>query len=348
MASSVVVNPGPLVRLTGLTCSKLPPGGIATVVEDQTEEPWNSNNGTVTLNAFVTQVLRESIPIVENIDLSPWSKNRTFSKKRLCGVKVETYKYKRVMSNEKNETWYARKSLHTDSATKQTASWEEFTRHFKEQHYQSEMQWCKSVVNGRRAIRWDTTNLEAIFVGGQSWNNFSMEVVEMLYDFKSKGLTNRTFPVIQITASLNQVDEREFLVISIPLKDFNDARYTKYPESNKVIVAAYASIERIRVLSRGRIEWIMATTSDAKGLIPKWTQGLAVPIAIVKDVPMYMTWVEKSRNTPAPTDGAPTDGTPTDGTPAEDTSTGEIPSDEGLWRKLKRRFPQGRLVRRNN
>lgn len=49
-------------------------------------------------------------------------------------------------------------------------------------------------------------------------------------------------------------------------------------------MAAYVSVERIRFLpSNGEIEWIMATASDAGGVLPQFIQNLAVPGAIAKD-----------------------------------------------------------------
>jgi hypothetical protein len=47
------------------------------------------------------------------------------------------------------------------------------------------------------------------------------------------------------------------------------------------------------------IEWTMATTSDAGGLIPSWVQRSwtmgGVPKAVVADVGLFLGWVEKRR-----------------------------------------------------
>lgn len=61
---------------------------------------------------------------------------------------------------------------------------------------------------------------------------------------------------------------------------------------------AYASIELCRLVTdQGveMVEWIMATTSDAKGWLPMWVQKLGVPGAISKDVTYFMNWIAGRR-----------------------------------------------------
>jgi len=71
-----------------------------------------------------------------------------------------------------------------------------------------------------------------------------------------------------------------------------------------LVMAAYTSIERIRVLpTNGDVEWIMATASDAGGVLPQWMQNLAVPGAVAKDVELFMSWIPSRRDSeskPAP------------------------------------------------
>ena len=61
----------------------------------------------------------------------------------------------------------------------------------------------------------------------------------------------------------------------------------------------YASVESCHIVAdQGveMIEWTMATTSDAKGSLPIWTQKLGVPGAITKDVGYYMKWISERRS----------------------------------------------------
>ncbi|KAM7188852.1 Protein of unknown function (DUF3074) domain containing protein [Rhypophila sp. PSN 637] len=101
------------------------------------------------------------------------------------------------------------------------------------------------------------------------------------------------------------------------------------------VIASYASIERIRQLNSpspprvpssqpaasssspvppvqtqqssnnngttevketGEIEWLMALTSDAGGVLPMFIQNLAVPGQIAKDVPLFLGWIAKERD----------------------------------------------------
>jgi hypothetical protein len=39
------------------------------------------------------------------------------------------------------------------------------------------------------------------------------------------------------------------------------------------------------------IEWIMATASDAKGVLPMWIQKTSVPSAVAKDVGYFLKWI---------------------------------------------------------
>ena len=66
------------------------------------------------------------------------------------------------------------------------------------------------------------------------------------------------------------------------------------PKDKDTVKAAYVSVERIRKLG-GDIEWIMATASDAKGVLPRVVQNMAVPGQIAKDVPNFLAWVARER-----------------------------------------------------
>jgi hypothetical protein len=86
------------------------------------------------------------------------------------------------------------------------------------------------------------------------------------------------------------------------------------------IFASYASVERVLSLpaedvsgkaasaaegnldeNKKRIEWTMATTSDAGGLIPQWVQRSwtmgGVPKAVAADVGLFLGWTAKQRTT---------------------------------------------------
>ncbi|KAF7958831.1 hypothetical protein EAE96_002363 [Botrytis aclada] len=310
---------GPWIRLHGLTFSQLPGEGIGIEAVGGARKPLNGSvNPTGNAKTFIAAVLEEAIPFFNGMvqDEPPWTSLKS---------KTDVQLYKRVVSkeeldscngthdtatkktNEKGETWFARRSIHENKAEANTASWDEFTLHIKQEHFEREKDWCHSVLaSSRRAMYWETSDFE-IVAGEKPWNNISMEVVEMIH--KPPVVSERKFPEVLITASLNEPGQSEFLVISIPITDsanvrsqnpsFQESGFASAKKKGQV-VGAYASIERCRLLPNPNgtarvIEWIMATASDAKGWIPQLIQKPNIPGQIQKDVSMYMRWVENHR-----------------------------------------------------
>lgn len=299
---------GPLLRLEGLSLGQLPPGaskpGEAAARTDLTQ-----------VEDFIRRLLAEAIPFIDGV--APKSGAKPSWKKR-SGVKryessegaVYSYEHhipgteldkiaepKKSSKKRSDENWYCRYSVHRNAAEKGTASWDEFVHTFRDHHYESEEQFASTVIGARAAMLWDTSNM-TVEVEGQRWANMKMKVVEMKHQIDPRPLNGRTFPVLQLTTSLDDLDE--LIVVSLPVKDFSSSSYAEYARDRSLVVGMYASVERIRVLPQsGEIEWIMATTSDAKGVLPQWMQNLAVPSKITEDVDLFMKWIVTTRNSKA-------------------------------------------------
>ncbi|TVY81073.1 hypothetical protein LSUE1_G003813 [Lachnellula suecica] len=308
---------GPWVRLEGISISQLPPGAKGTATngnEAPSGQSLTDGTGSTAPNvkSFVTSVLSESIPFIDGVapksgGASTWKGKG--SPKRYASSEAPVHLYERVVpgkeldkvegmsqfcADRKDETWFCRRSSHRNKAETGTASWEEFTHSFKHHHAETEDAFTPTVIGAREAMKWDTTGLK-VEVHGSRWNNITVAVVEMKHKIDPKPLKNRTFPVVQVAAALE--DTPEFLVVSIPLTDFEKSPYAEFAKDKSLVVAAYASIERVRVLpSNSDVEWIMATASDAKGVLPQWVQNLAVPGAVAKDVEMFLSWISSQRN----------------------------------------------------
>jgi hypothetical protein len=100
--------------------------------------------------------------------------------------------------------------------------------------------------------------------------------------------TNRIFPVLVLTANMSSTS---FIVVQVPLsgvEKVEGARWSKHPD---LVTGAYTSIEHVRVLPSGDIEWIMATASDAKGSLPMAIQKPAIPGKIAIDVGLFLKWI---------------------------------------------------------
>ncbi|PMD40042.1 hypothetical protein L207DRAFT_428588 [Hyaloscypha variabilis F] len=316
MTDSKVVL-GPWVRLEGISINQLPSGGKGVQPSNAASatEKFSDGSGATaapTLKAFITSVLSESIPFVDAVQ-SEWKVKG--SPKKFPSSEAPVHLYEKTVlgkdldkvegmsqfsADRKDETWFCRRSCHRNSAEKGTANWAEFVHSFKEHHAESEEAFTPTVIGAREAMRWDTSGID-VHVHGGHWTNITVAVEEMKHKIDPKPLKNRTFPVVQVAAMLE--GSEEFLVVSISLNDFNKSPYAEYARDKALVMAAYTSIERIRVLpSNGDVEWIMATASDAGGVLPQWMQNLAVPGAIAKDVELFLSWIpsQRGQSQPAP------------------------------------------------
>lgn len=90
----------------------------------------------------------------------------------------------------------------------------------------------------------------------------------------------------------------------------------------------YVSVELVREVENGaRVEWRMATSSDAGGNIPRFMTNSALPKSIAEDVPSFLRWMLRRYNSPSKrgsTDGkAAKEAAKTDATDAARADEGE-------------------------
>ena len=313
---------GPWVRLEGVSVRQLPPGARALDGANVQPEPAEAvhkerdDNGAISapnVFSFITSVLAESIPFIDGVapkagGASTWKTKGSPKKFPNSAAPVHLFEWtvpgadldqvdgmSQFSADRKDEYWSCRKSIHRDAAEKGTAAWGEFVHSFKEHHSESERNFTPTVMAARKALEWDTEAIE-VEVNGERWENITMSVWEMKHKIEPKPLKNRTFPVVQLAATLE--GSKEFMVISIPLTNFDKSPYSEFAKDKSLVVAAYTSIERVRVLpGNGDIEWIMATASNAKGVLPQFVQNMAVPGAIAKDVEFFLSWIPTQRKT---------------------------------------------------
>jgi len=107
-------------------------------------------------------------------------------------------------------------------------------------------------------------------------------------------------PAPAVTRTSGQPDAspgEEFVLVSIPVPDFGEDKRSKLASEGGAQIAVYVSIDRVRRMpGTGQLEWVMATASDAGGVLPVWVQAAAVPEKLWKDVPMFFSWVAKQRS----------------------------------------------------
>ncbi|KAI6090068.1 hypothetical protein F4821DRAFT_35975 [Hypoxylon rubiginosum] len=297
---------GPFVRLWGLRAEQLP---APTASADE-------------LAPFLTAILQEAVPFIDSAAPKDSSSSSSFSFSSAADPKLWKHKgthshadsaakievlervvpaadLAQVGSGDKSkvtgaETWCCRRSVHADKSEKGTAAWSEFDRCFRLHHAESERAFTPACLAARTALRWDCAGVEAREVGGLAWTDFSLVVEEMRHRIGKPVLKDRTFPVLQMAC--RATTGHEFVVVSIPVPDFARSEASTLAKEKGAQVATYVSVERIRKLEgEGDVEWLMATASDAGGVLPAWVQNLAAPGVIWKDVPLFLGWIAKER-----------------------------------------------------
>ncbi|KAI0107535.1 hypothetical protein GGR51DRAFT_515921 [Nemania sp. FL0031] len=290
---------GPLVRRWGLPVKQLP----------------SETAGQDELTPFVASILKEALPFIDaaapktpstdtkklwkskGSKSSPDSTAKVEVIERVIPVKeLQAVAIKNgIKSKIEEETWAARLSVHEDAATKGTASWDEFDHSFRLEHAKTEMAFTPNVIAANEAQRWDCTGIE-LEEAGLSWDRFSLVVEEMRHKVGRPILKDRTFPVLQLSCAVKEgTSAPEIVIVSIPVPDFATSPKANLSKEKGAQIAYYASIERIRKLEDGKIEWLLGTASDAAGVLPLWIQDLALPGIIWKDVPLFLGWIAKER-----------------------------------------------------
>ncbi|KAI8278834.1 Eburicol 14-alpha-demethylase [Colletotrichum sp. SAR11_57] len=288
-------NLGPLVRLWGLRTEQLPAPSAT----------------TADLAPFLIAVLQEAVPFIDAVAPkdgtarpSEWKAKGTKSypestaqvelyERVIPAAELEKEAARNSLSNgvDAPETWACRRSIHKDRPSKGTAAWEEFVKCFKDDHVEAEKAFTPNVMEAREALAWDCAGV-AVEEGGSTWDDFRVGVFEIKHKL-GMPLKNRVFPELIITAKAREADE--FIVVSIPMADLDKADYGGLVKEKGIVMAAYVSVERVRKTPTGAIEWIMATASDAKGVLPAWIQARAVLGVVAKDVALFLGWIAEER-----------------------------------------------------
>ncbi len=211
------------------------------------------------------------------------------------------------------EHWFARRSLHRDisSKSKETpghASWDEFVFGLRDEHSKHEMEFTPTLYDARPVADWkgQIHKMEEEGKGGfKGYTSVSLGVYEMCHAIPPP-LMPRCFCVLVATASTGK---DEFVAVTVPVDltgagtdgesvgFYSTGRNTREGEDaqrrKKVLMGLYTAVEVVRRdQEREEVEWIMATSSDAKGNLPMWLQKMSLPGAIAKDVGFFLSWIK--------------------------------------------------------
>ena len=295
---------GPLIRLRPLAVHQLP--AHSKLPSDGKERPEIHAFAAAALeegNAFMTTYLLHKFNVKSEGKWSPPSNApvKLFAHD-ISASELPKDTVAAAPSDGSGESWFARESLHVNKAENETASWEEFDNGLRVDHSLHEMEYTPTVEDAHEAMNWD----EELEKNGRKigeWDDVHASVMEMRHKVPAP-LNNRVFPVVVITGkkaaapaegSDQGIPGDSFTVVQIPVAT-QGLPNAKYHNAPKITAGLYCSIERCEVVEGGKkVQWSMATASDAKGILPMWAQKMGVPGAVVKDVGWFILWVEERR-----------------------------------------------------
>ena len=274
----------------------------------------NDSGGNPKLEDFVKHMLDEVK--AQTWDISSFKKTGTHSfgsKSKAAGIEVGQY-----VQDVGGETWFARLSKHSDddSALK---SWRVFDKVVRKEHSKHEGEYTPNIYDVNTILSWTGPELEGLGV-----KDVQVEVTNMYHGIPAP-LNDRVFSVLVVSGvrtDLSSSDEakEESFVVQLPVDitslpssitsrchhQSKNGNLTYNPPSEaiteankakvgkKLVQGVYASVEKLTKIGEETL-WFMATTSDAKGVLPGWVQKKAVPGEVVKDVEYVYGYIEKHK-----------------------------------------------------
>ncbi|KAI8989689.1 hypothetical protein BD414DRAFT_313929 [Trametes punicea] len=193
-----------------------------------------------------------------------WKQGKTYQRN-----KVKTFH--RAKGPRDGTAWYCRVSEHT----KEDATFEEFWSKLGENKAENEMQFIPEIKK--------VTLIKRISPTQSVWS--------LYYQFPPP-VSPRVFTVVQ-TTWLSTDTPRTGIIVSNPIDLSDNAEYAKM--EGKGVKGRYVSVELLRELGDGRVEWRMATSSTPGGKIPQFVADSSMASTISRDVTHFLEWLHKNR-----------------------------------------------------
>lgn len=163
-----------------------------------------------------------------------------------------------------DETWFARSTLIPES----TLPFSAFREGLFRNHSKNESEYIHALDSATLVER----------------RGEGVEVWRLRYKFAFP-TGNRDF-LVSLIAADQEGSQPAFLIIQI------NTESDKCPSSKEFIRATYTSIERVRQLDDGQVEWSMCTTTSPRGLVPLFIAEKVMPSQIAADVPSFIQWAQ--------------------------------------------------------
>ncbi|KAH9948969.1 hypothetical protein B0H21DRAFT_730952 [Amylocystis lapponica] len=199
-----------------------------------------------------------------------WKQGKSFQKNT-----VKTLS--RHKGPEDGAPWHCRVSEHTA----QDATFDEF--------------WSKLGVDKAENEKQYIPNIKKVTLVKQL--SPTQSVWTLYYTFPPP-VSPRVFTVVQ-TTHLDETTPRSGIIVSIPV-DLTGDDLAKLEE--KGVKGRYVSVERLKELEGGKVEWRMATSSTPGGKIPTFLAESSMDSTISQDVTHFLHWFHgvRAKEEPAP------------------------------------------------
>ncbi|KAJ9112725.1 hypothetical protein QFC22_006227 [Naganishia vaughanmartiniae] len=210
------------------------------------------------------------------IDSIPsWHKKSTYHANTVQAYALPKEK-RSSLSLDPAEHWVARTSTHRlEGSASTSAAYDYFRSGLLVDHSEQEKQYIESCMESERL---------------QVCREAEAEVWRMTY--KTPPPTSpRTFVFLLLTREVESTTgSRAFINISIPF-DHPSCLPKQANEKNRVR-GRYISVECVREIEGGdKVEWLMATSSDAGGSIPQFLTDWSLASKVTEDVPSFVEYV---------------------------------------------------------
>ncbi|KAJ6259650.1 hypothetical protein Dda_5288 [Drechslerella dactyloides] len=203
----------------------------------------------------------------------------------------------------RTEYWFSRHSVHNlDSEnTDRPFIWDDFDDYLFKDHAEHELGYAPTVRQVDKIIVESDWDLSGVSIPG--WEIVKVAAYGIHHQLPWP-LSERVFPILLILATA--VDNRELMIISMPIKIASDIKGTNIKSQEsvnvitpKVTIGQYVAVERVLYRpatasdAKPQVIWDMATASDASGNIPMAIQRRGVGREIFKDVEAFLDYVHK-------------------------------------------------------
>ncbi|KAF9642868.1 hypothetical protein BDM02DRAFT_3124087 [Thelephora ganbajun] len=199
-----------------------------------------------------------------------WKPGKTFQKV----IKTSTYSCPSPKGKSGGTKWACRVSEHT----REEGTFDEFWSGVGTNKAENEIQFIPDLKKVKL--------VKSLSPNAEVWT---------LYYELAPVMSPRVFTVLQVK-QLSEIDSRrEGIIVSIPIDLSSPEDQDLAALEEKGVKGRYASVERILGLPGDKVEWRMAASSSAGGLIPQVLTDFVMTGAVSRDVPLYLRWMQTNK-----------------------------------------------------